>query len=106
MSILTFIGDAILSVGSGSDSDTTTVHDVPTLSANQFLTNGLTIMYFLLGAIAIIIIIVSGIMYVTSAGNASSVTKAKNALTYAIVGLVVVLIAYAITAFVTGKFSS
>jgi hypothetical protein len=43
-------------------------------------------------------------MYATSAGDSGRVTKAKNALTYAIIGLVVVLLAFTITQFITGRF--
>jgi hypothetical protein len=84
--------------------DTTTIHNLPMVDAGTVFSNGLNIMYFLLGAIAVIIIIVAGIMYATSAGDSGRVTKAKNALTYAIIGLVVVLLAFTITQFITGRF--
>lgn len=54
-----------------------------------------TLLYFV-GALSVIMIIVAGVMYTTSAGNAGQITKAKGALTYAIVGLVVAFLAYAI----------
>ena len=44
-------------------------------------------------------------MYVTSTGDAGRVTKAKNLLTYAIVGLIIILSAFAITNFVIGRFN-
>lgn len=53
-------------------------------------------MIFLVGVLSVISIIASGIMYSTSNGESANITKAKNTLTYAIVGLVVSLIAYAI----------
>lgn len=48
------------------------------------------------GITSVISIIISGFIYVTSGGDSGQVTKAKNTLTYAIVGLVVAVIAYAI----------
>jgi flagellar basal body-associated protein FliL len=51
-------------------------------------------MNWLLGIVAvlaIIMFIVSGIQYITSVGNEEDATRAKNNMTYAIVGLVVAL---------------
>jgi len=78
--------------------------DVPVLTANQVLQNSLNIVYFLAGVIAIIVIIIGGITYATAAGNSSSVTKAKNMILYSVVGLVVIIIAFAITNFVILRF--
>jgi hypothetical protein len=78
--------------------------DIPTGNANDVLVNGLNIMYFLAGMIAVVVIIVAGIMYSTSAGDQARITKAKNLIVYSIAGLVVILSAFAITNFVTGRF--
>ena len=78
--------------------------DIPSLSAEQVVINGLDIVYFILGIIAVIVIIIGGITYATSAGNAANVTKAKNMLLYAVIGLVIVIAAFAITDFVLGRF--
>lgn len=56
------------------------------------------------GAIAVIIIIIGGITYITSNGDASRVKQAKDIILYAIVGLVVTIIAYAIVHFVASTF--
>lgn len=56
------------------------------------------------GILSVIMIIVSGIMYTTSAGDAGRVTKAKNTITYAIVGLIVAFLAYAIVNWVLKLF--
>lgn len=69
------------------------------------LHNGLNLTYFLAGVVSIIVIIVAGIMYTTASGDASRITRAKNLLTYSIVGLVVVLSAFVITNFVIGSFN-
>ena len=95
----------LAAISTGSDPDSTTTVNVPTGSADSLLTNGLNLVYFLAGAIAVIVIIVAGIMYVTSSGDAGRLTKAKNLLIYSIVGLVVVLIAFVVTNFVIGRFN-
>lgn len=53
-----------------------------------------------IGFIAVVMIILGGFQYTTSAGDASKVTKAKNTILYGIIGLVVALLAYAIVNFV------
>lgn len=50
---------------------------------------------FVVGALAVIMIIVGGIRYATSGGNASNVTAAKNTILYAIVGLIIAFLAFA-----------
>lgn len=77
---------------------------VQNVSANTILANTLSIVYFLVGAISVIVIIVAGIMYTISSGDTGKVTKAKNMLTYAIVGLIVVFFAFIITNYVIGRF--
>ena len=78
---------------------------VPTGGGDDLLKNALNLTYFLAGAIAVIVIIVAGIFYVTSSGDAGRVAKAKNLLTYAIIGLIIVMSAFAITNFVIGRFN-
>lgn len=53
-----------------------------------------------IGFIAVIVIILGGVQYTTSAGEASKVKKAKDTIMYGIVGLVVALLAYSIVNFV------
>lgn len=57
---------------------------------------------YLVGALSVIMLIVGGLRYVTSAGDSKRVTDAKNTITYSIVGVIVSLLAYAIIKFVTG----
>jgi len=79
--------------------------NIPALTGEEVLRNGLNIAYFIAGTVAIIVIIVGGIMYASAAGNSANITKAKNMILYSIVGLVVVVAAYAITNYVIGKFN-
>lgn len=77
---------------------------IPELTGGEVLQNGLNITYFIAGIIAVIVIIVGGIMYASSAGEASNITKAKNLILYSIIGLVVIFAAFAVTNFVIGRF--
>ena len=53
----------------------------------------------IVGLIAVVMIIVGGITYATSAGDPGKVKKAKDTILYGIVGLVVALLAFAIVNF-------
>ncbi len=77
---------------------------IPQVDENTLLLNALNLTYFLAGIIAVITIIVAGIMYTSSAGDAGRIGKAKNLLTYSIVGLIIILAAFGITNFVMGVF--
>ena len=62
------------------------------------------VMLFLVGAISVIMIVVGGLRYVISGGNSGNITAAKNTILYAIVGLIIAIMAYAIINFVIGSF--
>ena len=55
---------------------------------------------YLLGAVAVIMLIIGGFRYVVSGGNSSAVEAAKNTILYAIVGIVVAFLAWAAVDFV------
>ena len=56
--------------------------------------------YMWIGIITVIVIVIGGIRYMTSTGEAEKIKGAKNTITFAIIGLVVTLAAFAITEFV------
>ncbi len=58
--------------------------------------------FFWASAIAVIIVIIAGFFYVTSNGNPQQVTRAKNAILGAVIGLIVVLSAFTITWIIIG----
>jgi hypothetical protein len=60
---------------------------------------------FILGAISVIMIVIGGLRYVVSGGDSSAVTAAKNTILYAIVGVIVAILAYAVVNFVIGNFA-
>ena len=64
------------------------------------------VLLFIIGAISVIMIIIGGLRYVVSGGDSSNVSAAKNTILYAIVGLIVALLAYAVINFVLTSFSA
>jgi len=64
----------------------------------------INVLLFIIGAISVVVIIFGGILYATSAGDSGQVTKAKNTILYAVVGIVVAFLAYAIVNWVVKQF--
>lgn len=57
----------------------------------------------LMGVIFLILVIYAGITWMTAAGDAKKVDKAKGILTTSVIGLIIVLTAYSITTFVLSQ---
>lgn len=53
-----------------------------------------------LGVVAVIMIILGGISYITSQGDAAKAKKGRDTIIYALIGLVVALLAFAIVTFI------
>ena len=62
----------------------------------------LEVVYLWIGIIAVIAIVIGGVRYMTSKGEPDKIKGAKNTITYALIGLIVTLAAFAITEFVIG----
>lgn len=69
----------------------------------QTVTN---VLLFLIGAVSVIMLIIGGFRYVVSNGDSSQVTAAKNTILYAVIGIIVALLAYAIVGFVVNSFTA
>ena len=63
------------------------------------------VLLFILGAIAVIMLIIGGIKYTTSNGDPQSVKSAKDTILYSVIGIVVAILAYAIVSWVVESFS-
>ena len=69
----------------------------------QTITN---VLLFIIGAVSVIMLIIGGIRYTISGGDSTAVTSAKNTILYAVVGIIVALLAFALVNFVIGSFIS
>lgn len=79
--------------------------------SDLFGTNGVfktvtNVLLFIIGAISVIMLIIGGIRYVVSGGDSGAVTSAKNTILYAVVGIVVAILAYALVNFVITSFAA
>jgi hypothetical protein len=72
-------------------------------TVDGLIRNVVRLLIWAIGVISVIVIIISGIKYVTSDGDASKIKSAKDTILYAVVGLVVAILAYAIVEFVLGS---
>lgn len=74
-----------------------------TTRLNDIITSIINIFSLIVGLVSVIMIIYGGFLYVTSGGDSGKVTNAKNAIIYAIIGLVVVALAQFIVQFVLSR---
>jgi len=70
---------------------------------NGILTKVTYIVSIAVGVASVIVIIIGGIKYITSGGDANAITSAKNTVLYAIIGIVIAVSAQAIIAVVLNK---
>lgn len=78
--------------------------DVPRVEFGEDALGGvLSIVFAVMGAIAVITLLLASLKYVTSRGEPAEVAKAKNAIIYSVIGLVIVASAFTIVSFVVDK---
>lgn len=87
-------------IGSGKDC-AQGGHD--TANVDSILKTVINIFSTLVGVVAVIMIIFAGFKYITSAGDSSKITSAKNTLIYALIGVIIVALAQFIVKFVLDK---
>lgn len=81
--------------------------EVPQAVPNEnVVTDGLQIFFGIAAAVALLIIVISALRLVISRGNAQDVQKARDAVIYAAVGLVITLSGFAIVTFVLERVSA
>lgn len=67
------------------------------------ITNIINLLLVVIGIISVIMIIIGGFRYTTSAGDAGQTKSARDTVVYAVVGLVIAVMAYGIVNFVLGR---
>ena len=58
-----------------------------------------------LGLVCVVVMIIGGVNYMTSSGDAGKVKKAKDTILYGLIGLVVCVLSFAIVNFVIGAWN-
>lgn len=57
----------------------------------------------IMGTVGVLIVVLAGIRYMTSRGNPQETAKAKNAILFSIIGLIVIMLAFVIVNFVVSR---
>lgn len=70
---------------------------------NGLIKTVVNVLLWAVGILSVIMIIFSGLRYITSAGDASKTKSAQSTLIYSVVGLIVAIMAYAIVNMVTNR---
>lgn len=74
-----------------------------TQKLNNLIHTTINLLSLIVGIVAVIMIIVGGLRYITSGGSDTGVTSAKNTILYAIIGLIIVALAQLLVRFVLNK---
>jgi len=90
----------------GTDAEATTITVAKTTSLGANVTQLINYVLGFLGLVAVAMLIYAGVMMVTSAGNEEGVGKAKKLITYAVIGIVIILLSYSIVTFITSALNN
>ncbi len=82
--------------------DSTTCITPPTGGLDTTIAKVVNILSLVIGIISVVMILINGLKFITSGGDANKVGSAKNGILYAVVGLVIVGLAQFIVKFVIG----
>lgn len=75
----------------------------PVTGSNGAIVKGAHLVGLVAGIAAIIMLIIAAIKYVTSGGDPSGTSSAKNTMIYALVGIIVIVLAESIITFVVSR---
>ncbi len=81
-------------------------YDTQVDSPERFIPIVIKMLLSFLGVLFLVLMIYGGFLWMTARGNEEQVTKAKNLITAAIIGLIIVLASYAISIFVMKSLAS
>jgi hypothetical protein len=78
--------------------------DLPQTGATRSSINNIrSVLFPIIGAIALLVIVISGLRYILAGGDAQKISKAKNGVIYALVGLSIAIISGAVVSFVVKR---
>lgn len=89
-----------LSIHDGASSARGVDQATSLFGATGIFTTITNVMLFAVGAVSVIMVVIGGLRYVISGGNSGNITTAKNTILYAVIGLIISILAYALVNFV------
>lgn len=72
------------------------IYETANVEPQQLVVRLINYALFFLGALALVFVIYGGVLYITSGGDADKTKKARDTLLYAIIGVIVIVLSYAI----------
>lgn len=75
---------------------------LPSVGIDSGLKTIVNVVFTILGLVSVIFVIAGGIKYILSGGDSAGIKNAKETITYAIVGLVISMLAFGIVNYITG----
>lgn len=104
LSTASLSGSASAQVSEGINTATTSEMKGKSIDGDKGLIKTVVnVLLWAVGILSVIMIIFSGLRYITSAGDASKTKSAQSTLTYSVIGLIVAIMAYAIVNMVTNR---
>lgn len=77
-----------------------------TITASSLITFVVNVILIVAALAAFIYLIIAGFQYITAGGDAEKATKARTGIINAIIGIIVILLAYGVLTYVAGLFTS
>lgn len=78
--------------------------DIPRVDLSQAsIGSALRLVFGFAGSVAVLIITIAALQYVTSTGDSQSTARAKNTILYALVGLAICVTGFSIVTFILGR---
>ena len=93
-------GGSVGTVGENARAGVSNVNPGANTDLMSMIRTILNVIFGIIGIIAVIMIVIGGVYYTTSQGDADKTKKGKNTIMYGIIGLVVVLLSFAIVNYV------
>lgn len=87
----------------GAGLDLTSLPNPQHIADGQIIATGLSIVFAIAGAIAFLYLVIGGFHYVSSQGDPQKVAKAKGTIMYALIGIIVVILAETIVGTIMSK---
>ena len=104
LSTASLSGSASAQVSEGINTATTSEMKGKSIDGDKGLIKTVVnVLLWAVGILSVIMIIFSGLRYITSVGDASKTKSAQSTLTYSVVGLIVAIMAYAIVNMVINR---
>ncbi len=80
--------------------------DAGTKELPELIGNMINVLLSVLGIFFVVVVVYAGFLYLSAGGEEDKVKKAKKLLGQAVIGIVIILLAYSISAFVIGSLTS